>query len=251
VTHTSRRSKAVCQGLTGLKANPFQNAAVVPWRFGSASRPRVPRLMRLFRWCRRGVCSHKCPTPCQPNGMGGVADLSSLCRIRCYAGASAGCGRTGGCPLLAAAFHPAPIVQLSSADGGAGVAPAVARSVSPPPGGVDTHRDVHGPAAVDTIGGLLARESFEGTTVGYRDLLSWLRSFRRHHRGQRPRHRFRRGRPGPLPAPGPRRGHRGRPAQIGRSAVPEKYLWSRWFCLFRSPPKRKYLVRPNVQPFWL
>jgi transposase len=44
-------------------------------------------------------------------------------------------------------------------------------------GGVDTHRDVHVAAACDPLGGVLATKSFPTTSAGYRQLLSWLRSF--------------------------------------------------------------------------
>jgi transposase len=44
-------------------------------------------------------------------------------------------------------------------------------------GGVDTHLDVHVAAAVDSIGGLLAVESFPTTPAGYHALASWLESF--------------------------------------------------------------------------
>jgi transposase len=44
-------------------------------------------------------------------------------------------------------------------------------------GGVDTHADVHVAAACDEIGTVLGTESFPTTAAGYRQLLSWLRSF--------------------------------------------------------------------------
>lgn len=43
-------------------------------------------------------------------------------------------------------------------------------------GGVDTHTDLHQPAAVDTIGRYVAIESFPHHPAGYRALLAWLRS---------------------------------------------------------------------------
>jgi transposase len=46
-------------------------------------------------------------------------------------------------------------------------------------GGVDTHLDVHVAAALDERGGLLGTQSFPATPTGYRQLLSWLRSFGR------------------------------------------------------------------------
>ena len=44
-------------------------------------------------------------------------------------------------------------------------------------GGVDTHLDCHVAAALDERGALLGVESFETTSVGYRHLIGWLRSF--------------------------------------------------------------------------
>ncbi|HEX4251556.1 MAG TPA: IS110 family transposase, partial [Pseudonocardia sp.] len=43
--------------------------------------------------------------------------------------------------------------------------------------GVDTHKDVHVAAVVTMLGGLLADASFPATRAGYRQLLSWARSF--------------------------------------------------------------------------
>ncbi|THV23569.1 IS110 family transposase [Glycomyces paridis] len=44
-------------------------------------------------------------------------------------------------------------------------------------GGVDTHRDTHTAAAIDTSGRLLGAKQFKATTTGYRKLLTWLTSF--------------------------------------------------------------------------
>jgi transposase len=44
-------------------------------------------------------------------------------------------------------------------------------------GGVDTHRDTHTAAAVDTTGRLLATATFSATPTGYQQLLHWLRGF--------------------------------------------------------------------------
>jgi transposase len=44
-------------------------------------------------------------------------------------------------------------------------------------GGVDTHKDTHTAAAIDSAGRPLGAEQFEATAVGYRKLLAWLRSF--------------------------------------------------------------------------
>ncbi len=41
-------------------------------------------------------------------------------------------------------------------------------------GGVDTHRDSHVAAAVDSAGRLLGAESFPATAAGYGELLAWL-----------------------------------------------------------------------------
>ena len=43
-------------------------------------------------------------------------------------------------------------------------------------GGVDTHRDTHVAAAVDTAGRLLGTASFAVNAAGYRDLVAWSRS---------------------------------------------------------------------------
>ena len=43
-------------------------------------------------------------------------------------------------------------------------------------GGVDTHLDVHVAAVVNHVGGVLGVEAFATTRVGYRQLVSWLRS---------------------------------------------------------------------------
>ncbi|MER5201341.1 IS110 family transposase [Streptomyces sp. NPDC002755] len=43
--------------------------------------------------------------------------------------------------------------------------------------GVDTHKDVHVAAVVTVLGVLLAHQEFPVTAVGYRQLLSWARSF--------------------------------------------------------------------------
>jgi transposase len=44
-------------------------------------------------------------------------------------------------------------------------------------GGVDTHADTHVAAACDELGAVLGTRSFPTTAAGYRQLLSWLRSF--------------------------------------------------------------------------
>jgi transposase len=44
-------------------------------------------------------------------------------------------------------------------------------------GGVDTHLDVHVAAALNHLGALIGTKSFPATAAGYRQLLSWLRSF--------------------------------------------------------------------------
>ena len=44
-------------------------------------------------------------------------------------------------------------------------------------GGVDTHNDVHVAAVVDERGKILGTKSFAATTVGYRELLTWMRLF--------------------------------------------------------------------------
>lgn len=44
-------------------------------------------------------------------------------------------------------------------------------------GGVDTHKDTHTSAAIDSTGQLIAVESFSATSDGYAELLAWLQSF--------------------------------------------------------------------------
>ena len=44
-------------------------------------------------------------------------------------------------------------------------------------GGVDTHKLVHVAAAVDGVGRLLGTSEFPATSIGYRDLLRWLRGY--------------------------------------------------------------------------
>ena len=44
-------------------------------------------------------------------------------------------------------------------------------------GGVDTHRDTHTAAALDTTGHLHGSATFPATTAGYHQLLTWLRAF--------------------------------------------------------------------------
>jgi len=43
--------------------------------------------------------------------------------------------------------------------------------------GVDTHKDVHVAAVIDTLGAELADATFPTTAAGYRRLLAWARSF--------------------------------------------------------------------------
>ncbi len=44
-------------------------------------------------------------------------------------------------------------------------------------GGVDTHRDSHSVAALDSVGGLLGTNAFKTDNAGYGRLLVWLRSY--------------------------------------------------------------------------
>ena len=44
-------------------------------------------------------------------------------------------------------------------------------------GGVDTHKQAHVAAAVDGVGRLLGTSEFPATSVGYRELLRWLRGY--------------------------------------------------------------------------
>ncbi|MGP4092800.1 IS110 family transposase, partial [Streptomyces sp. KR55] len=43
--------------------------------------------------------------------------------------------------------------------------------------GVDTHKDVHAAAVITTLGATLGGRGFPATAEGYRQLLSWARSF--------------------------------------------------------------------------
>ncbi|WP_328760969.1 MULTISPECIES: IS110 family transposase [unclassified Streptomyces] len=43
--------------------------------------------------------------------------------------------------------------------------------------GVDTHKDIHVAAVITTLGASLAHQEFPTTAVGYRQLISWARSF--------------------------------------------------------------------------
>lgn len=43
--------------------------------------------------------------------------------------------------------------------------------------GVDTHKDTHVAALIDTMGGFVADKSFPATAAGYRRLLAWAQSF--------------------------------------------------------------------------
>ena len=44
-------------------------------------------------------------------------------------------------------------------------------------GGVDTHKDLHVAAVIDTGETVLATHSFSTTRAGYRALIRWVRSF--------------------------------------------------------------------------
>jgi transposase len=54
------------------------------------------------------------------------------------------------------------------------VDPALEREVL---GGVDTHKDTHTAAVIDTVGRLLGSRQFRATAAGYAALLGWMRSF--------------------------------------------------------------------------
>jgi transposase len=53
----------------------------------------------------------------------------------------------------------------------------IAQTAGPVTGGVDTHKDMHVAAVLDSVGRLLATESFPTTRRGYRRLLGWLQGF--------------------------------------------------------------------------
>ncbi|MFF4402734.1 hypothetical protein [Streptomyces sp. NPDC001480] len=48
--------------------------------------------------------------------------------------------------------------------------------------GVDTHKDVHVAAVITMLGAPLAHQEFPATAAGYRQILSWVRSFGLMHR---------------------------------------------------------------------
>ncbi|WP_148710139.1 transposase [Micromonospora sp. M71_S20] len=48
--------------------------------------------------------------------------------------------------------------------------------------GVDTHKDIHAAAILSSTGALLANATFATTTTGYRNLLTWAKSFGELHR---------------------------------------------------------------------
>ncbi len=56
-------------------------------------------------------------------------------------------------------------------------APSVITPIGDITGGVDTHKDFHVAAAVDSIGRTLGTEKFPATAAGYGELLAWLRGF--------------------------------------------------------------------------
>ena len=80
-------------------------------------------------------------------------------------------------------------------------------------GGVDTHKDTHVTAAVDTTGRLLGTASFAANAAGYRNLLAWLRSHGRVGCVGVEGHRLLRRRPGPLPHQDGCRSDRSEPSQ--------------------------------------
>jgi transposase len=53
----------------------------------------------------------------------------------------------------------------------------IAQTAGPVIGGVDTHKDMHVAAVLDSVGRLLATDSFPTTRRGYRRLLGWLQGF--------------------------------------------------------------------------
>ena len=44
-------------------------------------------------------------------------------------------------------------------------------------GGIDTHKNIHVAALLDSDGGLVGSASFPTTVAGYRQLLGWMHSF--------------------------------------------------------------------------
>ncbi len=110
--------------------------------------------------------------------------LSLIRRLGC--GAPSGPRRLGGCDLIGARVHRAPITVLSTRP---------AWRVPPPPqntgrapgsmagpgsrviGGVDTHKDTHVVAALSDHGALLGTASFPASSAGYGQLLHWLQTF--------------------------------------------------------------------------
>jgi zona occludens toxin (predicted ATPase) len=74
---------------------------------------------------------------------------------------------------------------LSAVPAGGAIPPAMSRKAGTSmaktdrvvTGGVDTHKDVHVVAVVDERGEILDTASFQACASGYRELVSWLRSF--------------------------------------------------------------------------
>ena len=80
-------------------------------------------------------------------------------------------------------------------------------------GGVDTHRDVHMAAVVDTTGRVLGSAPFGADPVGYEQMNNWLQSQGRVLPGRSGGHWQLRRRPGPFPNQSRCRGGRGEPSQ--------------------------------------
>jgi transposase len=77
---------------------------------------------------------------------------------------------------LSAAFgEPAPTLSARSQEGAdmASIPPSTRVVI----GGIDTHKDLHVAAALDSAGMVLGSEAFSTTRAGYRALVRWLRSF--------------------------------------------------------------------------
>lgn len=55
--------------------------------------------------------------------------------------------------------------------------PAITKTASKVVAGVETHKDLHVAAIVDTHDHVMATESFASTRHGYNCMLTWMRSF--------------------------------------------------------------------------
>src|SRR3954447_23047179 len=80
-------------------------------------------------------------------------------------------------------------------------------------GGIDTHKHTHYAAVIDEHGRLLGHHEFPAHDRGYRELLTWMRSYGQLEAVGRGEHRILRRHPDSLADHVRAAGHRGEPAQ--------------------------------------